>query len=161
MKHMRARAPPGTSANRVVVVVQFPYLPRDCSGGLGEKELTVMSFKIDVTSDKPLEPGTYPAKLRSIEEKETQYGERLLWLFDVPVQDAEVAGFTSLSSSRQANAFLWGTSLNPDISSQRSWGPDDVVGRECTLVVGIYEGARGKKNKVLEVKAPRKDEATS
>ena len=120
-----------------------------------------MTFRIEVKSDKPLEPGTYQAVLRSIEEKETQYGDRLLWLFDVPVQDAEVAGFTSLSSSRQANAFLWGTSLNPDISSQRSWGPDDVVGRECTLVVGIYEGARGKKNKVLEVKAPRKDEATS
>jgi hypothetical protein len=120
-----------------------------------------MSFRIEVKSDKPLEPGTYPAELRSIEEKETQYGERLLWLFDVPEHGAEVAGFTSLSSSRQANAFLWATALNPDIVSQRSWGPEDVEGRQCTLVVGIYEGAKGKKNKVLEVKPPREDEATS
>jgi hypothetical protein len=120
-----------------------------------------MSFSIEVKSDKPLEPGTYSAELKSIEEKETQYGERLLWLFNVPEHGAEVAGFTSRSSSRWANAFLWATALNPNIVGQRSWGPEDVEGKKCTLGVGIYEGARGEKNKVLEVKPPRKDEATS
>jgi len=118
-----------------------------------------MTFRIEVKSDKPLEPGTYQAKLRSIEPKETQYGERLLWVFDASEHDAEVAGFTSRSSSRKAIAFLWATALNPDISGKRSWGPDDVVGRECVLEVTIVKDQKGhKKNKIVEVRPVPKDE---
>jgi hypothetical protein len=117
-----------------------------------------MSFRIEVKSDKPLEPGTYQAELRSVEEKETQYGERLFWLFDVAEHNAEVAGFTSLSSSSQAFATLWASALNPDISSQRSWGPDDVVGKDCILDLTIVEDQKGrKKNKILQVRSVRKD----
>jgi hypothetical protein len=119
-------------------------------------------FRIEVKSDKPLEPGTYPAVLRSIEPKKTPYGDRLLWIFDVPEHDAEVAGFTSRSSSRQAFAFLWASALNPDISSQSSWGPDDVVGRECVLDVTIAEDQKGrKKNKILRVRPLPEDEEKS
>ena len=57
-------------------------------------------------------------------------------------------------------AFLWATALNPDIADKRDWGPEDVEGRKCTLVVGVYEGAKGKKNKVLEVKPPYAKEAS-
>jgi hypothetical protein len=128
------------------------------TGGLGAKEIEQIMFRIEVKSDKPLEPGTYQAKLRSVEEKETQYGERLLWLFNVPEHGAEVAGFTSRSSSSQAFATLWASALNPDISSQRSWGPDDVVGRECVLEVTIVKDQKGrKKNKILQVRPARKD----
>ena len=108
-----------------------------------------MSFRIS----------SYSAVLHSIEQKETQYGERLLWLFYVPEEGAEVAGFTSLSSSRQADAFLWATALNSEIADKHAWGTEDVEGRKCTLVVGIYEGTKVEKNKVLEVKPPRKNTA--
>jgi hypothetical protein len=119
-----------------------------------------MSFRMNVKNEELLEPGAYPAILQSIEQKETQYGERLLWLFYVPEKGAEVAGFTSLSFSRQAYAFLWAIALNPDIAEKRGWGPEDVEGRKCTLVVGVYEGAKGEKNKVLGVRPPQKDTAT-
>ena len=108
-----------------------------------------MGFRMNVNNNELLEPGAYPAVLQSIEQKETQYGERPLWLFYVPEEGAEVAGFTSRSSSRQAHAFLWASSLNSDIADKRDWGPVDVEGRKCTLVVGVYEGAKGEKNKVL------------
>lgn len=112
-----------------------------------------MSFKMNVKSDEPLEPGVYSAVLRSVEEKDTKFGERLLWIFDLPERGgAEIAGFTSRSSSRRAFAFQRATALEPSIADQKSWGADDVVGRECTLVVGVYESAQGKKNKVIEVR---------
>jgi hypothetical protein len=34
----------------------------------------------------------------------------------------------------------------------RTWGPDDVVGRECVLDVSVVEDSKGhKKNKILRV----------
>ena len=108
-----------------------------------------MSFRIS----------SYSAVLQSIEQKETPFGKRLLWLFYVPEEGAEVAGFTSLSSSRQAHVFLWATALNSEIADKHAWGTEDVEGRKCTLVVGIYKGTKGEKNKVLEVKPPGKNTA--
>jgi hypothetical protein len=102
-----------------------------------------MSSRMNIKNEELLKPGSYSAVLQSIEQKETQYGERLLWLFYVPEEGAEVAGFTSLSSSRQAHAFLWATALNSEIADKHAWGTEDVEGRKCPLVVGIYEDAKG------------------
>ncbi len=111
-----------------------------------------MSFVINLGNDRPLDPGTYPAVLKSVDEKDTQYGERLRWLFDVPEHGAEVAGFTSRSGSRQSNAYDWATTLNPNVAHQDRWGPKDVVGKECTLEVDVYQGNQGPKNKIVQVK---------
>ncbi len=114
-----------------------------------------MIIHMNVRKDEPLDDGSYQAVLKSIEKKETVYGERLMWLFSVPEHSAEVAGFTSLSPSTQANAYLWAVALNPEIAVKKSWGSEDVVGRKCTLVVETYEGEQGrKKNKVVRVKPP-------
>lgn len=111
---------------------------------------------MNVRKDEPLKDGLYQAILKSIEEKQTKYGERLMWLFSVPEHGAEVAGFTSLSESTQAKAYLWATALNPEISTKESWGSEDVVGKKCTLVVEAYEDDKGRmKNKVIQVKPPK------
>ena len=112
-----------------------------------------MSISFTVRKDEPLDEGTYPAVLKSMEKKETSFGQRILWLFEVTEHNAEVAGFTSFSESTQANAYLWATSLNEDIRSKTSWGPDDVVGRECILDVTVVEDSKSrKKNKILRVR---------
>jgi hypothetical protein len=118
-----------------------------------------MSFRMNIKNEDLLKLGSYSAVLQSIEQKETQYGERLLWLFYVPEEGAELAGFTSLSSSRQTDAFLWATALNSEIADKHTWGTEDVEGRKCTLVVLIYPGTKVEKNKVIEVKPPRKNTA--
>ena len=110
-----------------------------------------MSFTININHAKTLDPGSYPAVLASVEEKDTKYGERLLWLFRVPKHGVEIAGFTSRSGSTQANAYDWAKTLNPAIANKGSWGPDDVVGKGCTLVVGVYQSDKGSKNRILEV----------
>jgi hypothetical protein len=111
-----------------------------------------MSIFMEILRDEPLGDGTYKAVLRDIQEKETKYGPRLLWLFEVPEHGAEVAGFTSLSTSTMANAYLWATSLNPTVASKNRWGTEDVVGRECLLILEVIDAANGKKNRIAKVK---------
>ncbi len=118
-----------------------------------------MSITFTVRKDEPLAEGSYRAVLKSMERKTTTYGERILWLFEVSDElSAEVAGFTSLSNSPQANAYLWAKALNEEIRSMKSWGPDAVIGRECVLDVTIVEDQKGReKNKILRVRPVAKD----
>ena len=111
-----------------------------------------MSFKINVNRAKTIEPDDYRAILESVEEKETVYGERLIWLFRVPEHGVQIAGFTSRSESTLSKPYRWATVLNPAVAAESSWGPDDVVGKECTVVVDVYQGDKGTKNRVSEVK---------
>jgi hypothetical protein len=84
-----------------------------------------------------------------------------MWLFRIEEHNAEVAGFTSLSESTQANAYRWAVALNPEIATKKSWGSDDVVGKKCTLVVEAYEDETGrKKNKVVRVKPVKGSDTT-
>jgi len=89
-------------------------------------------MKMRIQNNKPLEGGSYRFVLKSIEVKETIYGERLMWLFEDLEGGIEVADFTSLSPSIQANAYKWAETLNPGIKDQRSWTEADVIERECT-----------------------------
>ena len=111
-----------------------------------------MSVSMRIVREEPLEAGTYQAVLRGIVKKETIFGERLLWLFEIPEYGAEVAGFTSLSTSTMGNAYLWATALNPAIASKTRWSEEDVVGQECLLVLEITDGKQGKRNKIVKVK---------
>jgi hypothetical protein len=118
-----------------------------------------MSIQLKVRRDEPLEDGSYRAVLKSLEKKETTFGERLMWLFEVPEHNAEVAGFTSLSGITRINAYLWATTLNEDIRSKVSWGPEDVVGREGILDLTIVEDSKGyKKNQIMWVRPASKGE---
>jgi hypothetical protein len=118
-----------------------------------------VSIQLNVRRDEPIEEGSYRAVLKSMEKKETSFGTRILWLFEMPEHNAEVAGFTSLSESTQAHAYLWGTALNEDIRSKHGWSSDDVVGRKCILDLTITEDSKGReKNKILRVRPVHKGE---
>jgi hypothetical protein len=47
--------------------------------------------------EKILEDGAYNAKLINVEQKETKFGDRLMWTFEVNAENTEVVGFTSAS----------------------------------------------------------------
>ena len=55
-----------------------------------------MGFHMDVRIDKVFDEGTYRAVLENVEEKETKFGELLMWSFRLLDENAEVVGFTSL-----------------------------------------------------------------
>ena len=118
-----------------------------------------MSIQFNIRSDEPLEAGAYRARLSEMRKTETPFGLKILWLYEVTEHNAEVAGFTSLSESTQANAYLWATALNPEIASRRTWGSDDVIGREAILDLTIGMDSKGRpKNKIVRVRPVPKDE---
>jgi hypothetical protein len=116
-----------------------------------------LSFRMDVKAEKVLEDGVYDAKLVNLEQKETKFGERLMWTFEVAGEGTEVVGFTSMSPSMKANAYQWATAIAGEIDPKLGWGPEDVIGGECAVVLEVAEDAQGfEKNKVVKVKPPRK-----
>jgi hypothetical protein len=121
-----------------------------------------LSFRMNVREDKVLQDGAYPAQLISVEQKETKFGERLMWTFGVSSENTEVVGFTSMSPSTKAKAYQWAAAIMGEIDPKNGWGPQDVVGGDCTVVLEVAEDAQGaEKNKVVKVKPPRKKSAVA
>jgi len=112
-----------------------------------------MTFRMDVKVDRVLEDGTYAAILDNVEQKDTKYGERLMWTFRVPAEDdTTVVGFTSMSPSTKAHAYTWASAIMDRIDPKIGWGPGDVISGKCRVSLGTYEDAQGvEKNKVEKV----------
>ena len=112
-----------------------------------------MSFRMNVKVEKILEEKPYRAVLVNVEEKETTHGRRLMWTFRVVDENVEVVGFTSMSPSSRAKAYQWARALMGEIDPRVGWGPEDVVDRECVVVLKVGEDAQGfQKNKVVDVR---------
>ena len=115
-----------------------------------------MSFRMDVKVEKVLDEGAYDAKLVNVEQKETKFGDRLMWTFEVAEENTEVVGFTSMSPSTKAKAYQWAAAIAGEIDPNLGWGPEDLIGGECVVVLEAAEDAQGiEKNKVVRVKPPR------
>jgi hypothetical protein len=116
-----------------------------------------LSFRMDVRVEKVLDDGAYDAKLVNVEQKETKFGDRLMWTFQVDGENTEVVGFTSMSPSTRANAYQCAVAIAGEIDPKVGWGPEDLIGGECIVVLEAAEDAQGTaKNKVVKVKPPSK-----
>jgi hypothetical protein len=112
-----------------------------------------MRFHMNVRVDRVFEEGSYRAILDNVEEKETKFGERLMWAVRLSEENAEVVGFTSMSPSTKANAYRWAETIMGHVDPKVGWGPEDVIGGECIVILEITEDAQGvQKNKVVKVK---------
>jgi len=112
---------------------------------------------MDVKVEKVLEDGVYDARLMNVEQKATKFGDRLMWTFEVYAENTEVVGFTSMSPSTKAKGYQWAVALAGEIDPKLGWGPEDLIGGECVVVLEAAEDAQGtEKNKVVKVKPPRK-----
>src|SRR5215204_2049713 len=80
---------------------------------------------MDVKVEKVLEDGAYDAKLVNVEQKDTKFGDRLMWTFEVAGENTEVVGFTSMSPSTKANAYQWAVAIAGEIDPRLGWGPED------------------------------------
>jgi hypothetical protein len=113
---------------------------------------------MDVKVEKILKDGAYDARLVNVEQKETKFGERLMWTFEVAEENTEVVGFTSMSPSTKAKAYQWAVAIAGEIDPKSGWGPEDLIGGECVVVLEAAEDAQGtEKNRVAKVKPPRKN----
>jgi hypothetical protein len=116
-----------------------------------------VSFTMKVQEEKVLPEDTYPAYLDRIEMKTITFqgetSERLMWVFRLPEEnDLEIVGFSSMSPSTKAKAYQWATAVNPQIKEEKNWGPEDVEGTPCRVLVSVKEDAQGvEKNRVERV----------
>jgi len=114
---------------------------------------------MDVKIEKVFGDGNYDAKLVDLEQKETKFGDRLMWTFEVDGEGAEVVGWTSMNPSTKAYAYQWAVAIAGRIASKGHWGPEDLIGGECVVVLEAAEDAQGnEKNKVVKVRPPRRNE---
>jgi hypothetical protein len=52
-----------------------------------------------------------------------------------------------------ANAYQWAKAIMGEINPHNGWGPEDVEGMACTVVVEVVEDAQGEeKNRVVKVR---------
>jgi hypothetical protein len=117
-----------------------------------------LSFRMDVKVEKVLEDGAYDARLVNVEQKETKFGNRLMWTFQVDGENTEVVGFTSMLPSTKAKAYQWAVAIAGEIHPKHGWGPEDLIGGECVVVLEATEDAQGtEKNKVVNVKPPKRN----
>jgi len=87
----------------------------------------------------------------------SKFGDRLMWTFQIDGENTEVVGFTSMSPSTKAKAYQWAAAIAGEIEPKLGWGPEDLIGGECVVVLEAAEDAQGtEKNKVVKVKPPRK-----
>src|SRR4028118_2097706 len=76
-----------------------------------------------------------------------------MWTFEVTGENTDVVGFTSMSPSSKAKAYQWAAAIAREIDPKLGWGPEDVIGGECVVVLEAAEDAQGtEKNKVVKVK---------
>jgi hypothetical protein len=121
-----------------------------------------LSFRMDVKVEKVLEDGTYDARLMNVEQRETTFGLRLMWTFEVAGENTEVVGFTSMSPSTKAKAYQWAVAIAGELDPKLGWGPEDLIGGECVVVLEAAEDAQGTaKNKVVKVKPPKKSKTAA
>lgn len=116
-------------------------------------------MKINVKSTQVLEDGSYPATLVNIEEKETTYGERLMWSFEIDYEGQTLGkeGWTSKSDSEMGNLVKWAKAILGDVGSD--FDTDDLLGKPCTVVIETYEDKdSNERDKVKNVKAPKRDQ---
>jgi hypothetical protein len=137
-------------------VISSSPTPKSCKSRVRRRQ--ALSFRMDVKVEKVLEDGAYNAKLLNVEQKETKFGDRLMWTFEVGRESTQVVGFTSMSPSTKAKAYQWASAIAGEIDPKLGWGPQDLIGGECVVVLEAAEDAQGaEKNKVVKVKPPRKD----
>jgi hypothetical protein len=118
---------------------------------------------MDVKVEKVLKDGAYDARLINVEQKQTKFGDRVMWTFQVDGENTEVVGFTSMSPSTKAKAYQWASAIVGEIDPKLGWGPEDLIGGECVVVLEAAEDAQEgvEKNKVVKVKSPRKRKTTT
>jgi hypothetical protein len=61
-----------------------------------------------------------------------------------------------------AKAYQWAAAIAGEIDPKLGWGPEDLIGGECVVVLEAAEVAQGtEKNKVVRVKPPRINKTTA
>jgi hypothetical protein len=125
------------------------------------------------TDSVEYDPGVYRAKLRKVDEEESQFtdektGEQkwqYIWTFELLEEGYEgntLTGWSSTNFGPRAKARAWAEALiGRSITSGENISGDDLVGKECDLMITLKAGDRGTFAKVESVNPVRKKKANT
>lgn len=113
--------------------------------------------RIEPKADVLLEDGWYPAIIRDVEDKDTEYGERLMVPFDVKPGDGttvDVTTFISFSDHPKSNMVRWAKGL----FGERPFDTDEFSGAECEVFIEESENKKGEPtNYIRKVRRPKEE----
>jgi hypothetical protein len=95
-----------------------------------------------------IEDGWYPAEISSVEQRETKFGEKLLFTFEVDAGDkgtVAIDAWLSISDHPKANLVKWAKQLFGD----REFNTDEFVGAKVEAFVEAGENADGEPKNVV------------
>ena len=108
-------------------------------------------MRITPRIEKIIDDGWYPAKICTVENKDTQFGERLMVPFEVEAGGdvVEIMAFLSYSDHPKSNLVRWAKTLLGD----RPFDTEEFSGVECEVFVEVGEDKEGNaKNFVRKVR---------
>jgi len=119
-------------------------------------------MEIPQTIYEVLEPGTYQARLVSVEEKDGAWGSFLKLGFELEDPDYEgiaVTGAASAKFSNRSKLYRWTRAMlgGREIPTSYTWKSKDLISRRCILSLDITEDENGAQfNRVADVLPLRK-----
>src|SRR5215217_1631739 len=120
-----------------------------------------MSWQVSAEQDPILPEGLYETVVQDLEKIETAFGQRVMWSFHIPNEDATVPGFSSLSPSLKAKGAQWARAILGTDDRSFTWGPEELKGKPCLVYVEISADADGnERNLVTKVLPSRKRQAS-
>jgi hypothetical protein len=111
-------------------------------------------MRIEPKTEIILEGGWYPATIEGVEEKETQFGEKLMLPYAVRSGNelVEITAFVSLSDHPKSNIVKWGKAL----FGERPFDTEEFEGAKCEVFIEEGEDKEGAaKNFIRKVRAPK------
>ncbi len=119
-----------------------------------------MSITITQTVFVPVPPGTYVAKILSIEEETGQFGAQLKFKFELQLKEGEqpkvLNGWCSKKFGPKCKLFEWTIATLGPIDRTYTFNSDDLIGKKVLVVVTQERGETGIYNKITQVLPYRK-----
>jgi hypothetical protein len=132
-----------------------------------------MGIQMHATDSVEYDPGIYRAKLQKVDEQESQFtddvtGEpkwQYIWTFELLEEGYEgntLTGWSSTNFGPRAKARAWAEALvGRQINSGENISGDDLIGKECDLMITLKSGDRGSFAKIESVNPRRRRKGES
>jgi hypothetical protein len=120
--------------------------------------------KVAATTYDVLKKGVYPARVKSIDEDDGQFGAQFKWIFTITGGKAKgttIFGWSSQVLSPKSKLRAWAEAVMPDAQYDRPGfvlETDDLVDGECRLVLSVSQGNDGIERNKIESLLPVDDD---
>ncbi len=120
--------------------------------------------KVAATTYEVLKKGVYPARVKSIDEDDGQFGPQFKWIFKITAgraKGSELFGWCSQVLSPKSKLRAWSEAILPETDFDAKGfvlDTDDLIDGDCQLVVTVTTGNDGVERNKIESLLPVEEE---